>query len=216
MQNITKSFSNYPSIIKIKDKFKLNKKFSFQNVSEATFRKVVKSLLSDKATAGSIPVKELKNSEIFFFDLTNSVDETIRNNKFPYSLALSDIAPAYKRLDHSDKANCRPVSVLPLLSKVFEKIIYDQLYEYLENFLSELLCGFRKAHSTQHGPFRLIQKWQADLDSGVYVGAILMDLSKAYNCLSHDLLIAKLETYGLDVGSLNFLLNYLSLRKHKT
>ena len=216
MQNITKSFSNHPSIIKIKDKFKLNKKFSFQNVSEATFRKVVKSLLSDKATAGSIPVKELKNSEIFFFDLTNSVDETIRNNKFPYSLTLSDITPVYKKLDHSDKANYRPVSVLPLLSKVFEKIIYDQLYEYLENFLSELLCGFRKAHSTQHAPFRLIQKWQADLDSGVYVGAILMDLSKAYNCLSHDLLIAKLETYGLDVGSLNFLLNYLSLRKHKT
>ena len=122
----------------------------------------------------------------------------------------------FKKLDPSDKANYRPVSVLPLLSKVFEKIIYDQLYEYLENFLSELLCGFRKAHSTQHALFRLIQKWQEELDSGGYVGTILMDLSKAYDCLSHDLLIAKLEAYGLDVGSLNFLLDYLSLRKHRT
>ena len=84
----------------------------------------------------------------------------------------------YKKLYPSDKGNYRPVSDLPLLSKVFEKIIYDQLYEYLENFLSELLCGFRKAHSTQHALFRLIQKWQAELDSGDYVGTILMDLSK--------------------------------------
>ena len=84
------------------------------------------------------------------------------------------------------------------------------------NFLSELYCGFRKAHSTQHALFRLIQKWQAELDSGGYVGTILMDLSKAYDCLSHDLLIAKLEAYGLDIGSLNLLLDYLSLRKHRT
>ena len=86
----------------------------------------------------------------------------------------------------------RPVIVLLLLSKVFEKIIYDQLYEYLENFLSELLCGFRKAHSTNHALFRLIQKWQAELGSGGYVDTSLIDLSKAYDCLSLDLLIAKL------------------------
>ena len=78
------------------------------------------------------------------------------------------------------------------------------------------MFGFRKAHSTQHALFRLIQKWQAELDSGGYVGTILMGISKAYDCLSHDLLIAKLEAYGLDVGSLNFLLDYLSLRKYRT
>ena len=78
------------------------------------------------------------------------------------------------------------------------------------------MCGFRKAHSAQHVLFKLIQKWQAELDSGGYVCTILMDLSKAYDCLSHGLLIAKLEAYGLDVGSLNFLLDYLSLRQHRT
>ena len=67
----------------------------------------------------------------------------------------------YKKLVPCDKANFIPVSVLPLLSKVFEKVVYDQIYEYMENFLSELLCGFRKAHSTQHALFRLLQKWQA-------------------------------------------------------
>ena len=78
------------------------------------------------------------------------------------------------------------------------------------------MFGFRKTHSTRYALFRLIQKRQAQLDSGGYVGTILMDLSKAHDCLSHDLLIAKLEAYRLDVGSLNFLLDYLSLRKHRT
>ena len=94
VQNIIKSFFNHPSIIKIKPKFKLNKKFSFQCVSEAKVRKVVKSLLSDKATTRErkvnvnvlnvlkkFPVNVLKNSENCFFDLTNCI-KAIRNNKF--------------------------------------------------------------------------------------------------------------------------------------
>ena len=110
--------------------------------------------------------------DFFFFDVTNCINEAIRNNKFPDSLKLA--------------VNYRPVSVLPLLSKVFEKIIYDQLYEHLENFRSELLCGFRKAHSTQHALFRVIQKWQVELDSEGCVGTTLMDLSKPYDFLSND------------------------------
>ena len=216
VQNIITSFSNHPSIIKIKHKFKFNKKFSFQYVSKATVTKVVRSLPWDKATAGEIQVKVLKNSEICFFDLTNCINETIRNNEFTNSLNLSDTTPVYKKYDPRDKANYRPASVLPLLLKKIEKIIYDELYEDLKNFLNELLCGFQKAHSTQHALFRLSQKWQAELDSGGYIGTILMDLSKAYDCLSHDLLITKLVADGLGVGSLNFLLDYLSLRKYRT
>ena len=116
------------------------------------------------------------------FDLSNSFDEAIRNNKFPYFSKLSDITPVYIKPDTSDKANYRPLNVLPLLSKVFEKIINDQLYDYLGNFLSELLCDFRNPHSTQHALFRLIQKRKAELDSGGYVAIISMDLPKAYDC----------------------------------
>ena len=81
----------------------------------------MKSLPSDKATIGEIPVNVLKNSEIYFFDLTNCINEAIRNYKFLDPLKLPDI----KELDPSDKANCRPISDLPLLSKAFEKIIND-------------------------------------------------------------------------------------------
>ena len=94
--------------------------------------------------------------------------------------------------------------------------MYDQLYEYIERFLNQLLCGFCKAHLTQHALFRLLQKWQKELDSGEFIGTILMDLPKAYDCLPPDLLIAKLEAYGLDNGSLKLLLDYFSFRKQRT
>ena len=121
-----------------------------------------------------------------------------------------------KSFEHQFLKNYRPVSILPLVSKVFQKIIYDQLFEYIENFLNQLLCGFRKAHSAQYALFRLLQKWQNKFGSGRFIGTILMDLSKAYDCLRHDLLTAKLKASGLGNGSLNLHLDYLTFRKQRT
>ena len=105
---------------------------------------------------------------------------------------------------------------MPFLSKIFERQIYDQLDEYLDQYLNSLLCGFRNAHSTQHALFRLLQEWQNELGKSGFVGTILMDLSKAYDCLPHDLLIAKFEAYRIGKSGLNLLLNYLSNRKQRT
>ena len=88
--------------------------------------------------------------------------------------------------------------------------------EYSENFLSHILCGFRKALSTQHALFKLLQPLQKELDNGGFVGTILMDLSKAYDCIPHELLIAKLKCYGIGNGSLRLLLDYLTNRKQRT
>ena len=100
----------------------------------------------------------------------------------------------------------KPVSVLPFF-EIFERLIYYQLNEYLEQYLNSLLCGFRKAHSTQHALFRLLQEWQNELDKSGFVGTILMGLSKVYDCLPHDLLIGKLEAYGIGKSGLNLLLS---------
>ena len=101
------------------------------------------------------------------------------------------------------------------LSKVFERVIYNQLGKYMDIFLNKLLCGFRKAHSTQHVLFKLLQRWQNKLDNSGLVGTILMDLSKAYHCLPHDIIIAKFEAYGLSKSSLSLLLDYLTSRKQR-
>ena len=103
-----------------------------------------------------------------------------------------------------------------MLSKVFEKLIYKQLSNYAESFLSSILCGFRKAHNTQHALFKLLHSWQKELDQKGFVGTILMDLSKAYDCMQHDLLIAKLECYGIDKIGLSLILDYLSRQKQRT
>ena len=99
---------------------------------------------------------------------------------------------------------------MPLLSKISERLIYDPLNEYLEQYLNSLLCGFRKAHTTQHALFGLVQEWQNELDKSGFLGTILIDLSKAYDYLPHDLLIAKFEAYGIGKSGLNHLLSYLS------
>ena len=75
----------------------------------------------------------------------------------------------FKKEDPFDKSNYRPVSILPLLSKVYGKVIYNQLSGYSESFLNNILCGFRKAHSTQHALFRLLQPWQQVLDKGGFM-----------------------------------------------
>ena len=86
----------------------------------------------------------------------------------------------------------------------------------MNKFLNSLLCRFRKTHSTNHALFRLLQAWQKELDQCGFVVTILVDLSKAHDCLPHALLIANLEAYGLDKASLTLLKNYLANRKQRT
>ena len=104
----------------------------------------------------------------------------------------------------------------PLLSKVYKRIIYKQLSQHSEQFLNKIRCSFRKTHSTQHALFKLPQSWQKELDYGGFVATILIDLSKAYDCISHELLVAKLECYGLGELSLKLILDYLSNRQQRT
>ena len=216
IDSIIQKFSFHPSIIQIKSNIVIKNKFCFQPVNESIVKTVIDNLSLQKSISGEIPTFLIKRCDFIFEKLSSCINESFNNNKFPDSLKLSEIIPIHKKDDPTDKTNFRPFSILPLLSKVFEKIMYDQLYEYIEKFLNMLLCGFRKAHSAQHAFFRLIQSWESELDQNGFVGTILMDLSKAYDCLSHDLIVAKLEAYGLSRPSLLLMQDYLSFRKQRT
>ena len=106
--------------------------------------------------------------------------------------------------------------MLLLISKTFEQKIHDQLSEYLEKDWNSILCRSRKAHSTQHALFKLLQSWQEELDKGGFVGTVLIDLSKAYGCILHELLVAKVETNVVCKAALNLISNYISHRKQRT
>ena len=194
----------------------LNKNFLLsQLLLRILLKIVIKNIPTNKVTGGGIP-NVLKQSGFTYVMLRYCINDCILKGTFPDSLKLANIRAVHKKDKPKDKENYRLVSVLPLLSKCFERLIHDQLNEYLDQYLNSLLCGFRKAHSTQHALFRLLQEWQNELDKSGFVGTILMDLSKAYDCLPHDLLIAKFEAYGIGKSGLNLLLNYLSNRKQRT
>ena len=89
-----------------------------------------------------------------------------------------------------------PVSLLSHISKFYERVIYNQINEYIEPFLSKVLTGFRKNHNTQHSLLKMLENFNKALDKSNSVSAIFVDLFKAFDTLNHDLLIAKLEAYG--------------------
>ena len=86
----------------------------------------------------------------------------------------------------------------------------------MNNFLPSFLCGFRKGFSAQHSLLSIPEKWKSAVDNKKAFGALLMDLSKAFDCLSHDLLIAKLSAYGFNMAALRLIQNYLSNRNQTT
>ena len=132
---------------------------------------------------------------------------------FPNELKQVDIKPIYKKESRNEKENDRPVSILPNLSKIFERCMYDQLKDHFDKLLSKYQCGFRKGFSTQHCLLAMIEKLRKSLVSGGTSAALFTDLSKAFDCLSHGLLIAKLHAYGIKRGSLNLLFSYLKKKK---
>ena len=110
----------------------------------------------------------------------------IKNGVFPDELKLAEVIPLFKKYDPFDKSNYRPVSLLSHMSKVFERIIYNQINECIEPFLSNLPTGFRKNHNTQHSLIKMLENFKEALDKGNSVSAIFIDLSKGFYTRNHD------------------------------
>ena len=113
-------------------------------------------------------------------------------------------------------SNYRPISLLPTLSKLFEKLLYQQINTFIDKYLADGLCGFRKGYSAQHCLSVMTEKIKKTLDRNGVAGALFTDLSKAFDSIQHDLLIAKLHAYGFNTKSLQLINNYLSNRKQRT
>ena len=125
-------------------------------------------------------------------------------------MKLASITPVFKENVRTSKNNYRPVSVLLAISKIFEHIICNQLSAFFEEIFSNFQCGFRKDYSTQHCLFMMLESWKEAANKNKAFGALMADLSNAFDCLSHDLLIAKLHAFGIELSSLKLLQDYLS------
>ena len=202
INSIIKKSAFHPSIKAIKKKLKIKNEFLFNLLSTETIKRIINDLDIKKAFSGEIPTYLLKKCDSIFDTVPVCVNESLETGSFPDSLKCANVRPIYKKEDPFDKNNYRLVSILPLLSKVYERVIYEQALNNFEPFFNEILRGFRKAHSMQHALFKLLTSWQNSLHRGRFVGSILMDLSKAYDCLPHDLLLAKLQAYGFSKESI--------------
>ena len=164
-----------------------------------------------------IPVKIITANENFFAEaICFYFNKSLENGKFPNCLKLANTTSVFKPGARTSKNNYRPISILPVFSKIFERLLSRQLSEFFDNILSKFQSGFRKGYGTQHCLLLMLEIWKEATDNNKAFGALLTDLSKAFDCLSHDLLIAKLYAYGLDIYALNILQDYLRNCKQRT
>ena len=215
-QNAILKYSNHPSILTINDKIESSSIFSFRQVTKKEIEYEIKKLDSSKSNSGDIPIRFIKDYLPFYMDpLHKSYNHAIVSNTCPDLLKLVDVTPVFKKGNKNDITNYRPISVMKAFAIVFERLLFKQLNGFIENKFSPLLCGFRKGHSTQHALIRLLEDWRSQLDNKKVIGTILCDLSKAFDTLPHNLLIAKLNAYGLSHSALEFVKSYLSNRKQR-
>ena len=120
----------------------------------------------------------------------------------------------FKKGDTTGKTNYRPISTFSNFSKVFEKMIYAQINSFMKPKLSKYGAGFRAKHNTQP-LLRIFQTWGAMLNKGKKLGVIIMDLSKAFDTLNHNLLLCKLKAYGFKKNALTFTQSYFTNRHQR-
>ena len=217
---IIEKHKHHQSIISINKKMREKglPKFRFHLVTlEETFKEV--ALLSDKkaSQASDIPVKIVKeNRDLIARFILHNFNNASSCSEYPASLKYADITPIFKKDDKTDKTNYRPISILLNLSKIYEQFMQNQMYPYLHKIFSKYQCGFSKGYNAQHCLMAVIEKLRKFLDIGGHAGALLTDLSKAFDCIDHELLIAELRAHGFDNDALKLIYSYHKGKKQRT
>ena len=191
--------------------------FNFHCITEIETMKAIDTL-ENKSSSGhdgiSNKIVKLLKNEISK-PLTVIINQMLKTGIFPDSFKTSKIVPLFKKGDHGLLTNYRPISLLPTISKVFERVIYDQMYLYFNNnnLLADEQFGFRKNHSTEYAAIKLVDHISNEMESGKTPVTLFIDLSKAFDTLSFDILLQKLNYYGIAGVNLKLMANYLRIRK---
>ena len=137
---------------------------------------------------------------------------------YPSNLKLAKVLPIYKKGDSKSLNNYRPISILSTLNKIYEKILYARLVSYIEKFniFYKFQFGFRTNHSTEHALIEIVDQIRLSIDKNELTCGIFIDLSKAFDTVNHDILLKKLDHYGIKGNALNLFMSYLKNRKQYT
>ena len=177
---------------------------------------VIQSLKKSKSSGpNSIPVKLLKMlGPLISTQLSQIINESFLTGIFPDKLKIAKVIPIFKKGDASKNSNYRPISLLSVFSKIFEKIMHERLYNFLElhEILFQMQFGFRNGHSTDHALISLSERIKSTIDSNRVGCGIFIDLQKAFDTVNHNILLQKLDHYGIRGSSLQWFESYLTGR----
>ena len=206
---------------KEKCKIQTDSSFSFSWVTEREVKNLIKEICLTKSSAiDNLNTRIVKDAfEVLYFELTYMYNSCLQYGIFPEEWGKSKVTPIPKTKANSTKpGDWRPISQICIAGKLLEKIIHSQLYFYLEenNLLSEKQFGFRKGLSTGLAIFDVLKKLFENWNEKKYSGCIFVDFSRAFDSIDHDILLQKLEMYGLDQNVQKFMKNYMSCRKQHT
>ena len=184
--------ATHPSICHIRENLQEDKSFSFSIVDESKISKSIDKLQVKKATGvDKLSCKILKlGKAVLQSPLTGLINLSIQTSNFPEHLKRPQVTPIHKKNNSLNKSNYRPVSILTTISKLYESVLSDQPSKYFDDILDHYMCAFRKGHGCQTTLLRLLGDWKWALDRNEYVAAVLMDISKAFDCLPHDILLS--------------------------
>jgi hypothetical protein len=191
--------------------------FSFSLVSENQVLKYLNQLSSNKATGlDGMPSRFVKDgASIISQPLTHVINLSLIQGVVPDDLKSARVVPIFKKSDTTSVGNYRPVSILSILSKIYEKVVYDQVESYFKvnKLLYKFQSGFRSGFSTDTCLIHLTDYIRLEMDKGNLVGMILLDLQKAFDTVNHSILLMKLSAAGLGDDILRWFNSYLSDRQ---
>ena len=190
--------------------------FNILPVDESFVVKHLKSLKASKATGlDKINIKLLKDaSEVIAHSIAKLINRSIQSHTFPSSWKCSKVIPLYKSGDRTNASNYRPISVLPALSKLMEKAVYTQLYDYLteNNIFNDNQFGFRQKCSATTALLSFADEILASMEKGEVCRSVFLDLSKAFDTVDHAIMLKKLSAIGVSTDNLAWFASYLHSR----
>lgn len=212
-ESIPHSEKHFSSFLKIRQ----NRNFLFTEISPETVINIIKTF-NAKTSVGcdGFSNKVLKSiKEEIATPLSKFINQSFSTGIFPDLLKKARVVPIFKKGDETLVQNYRPISILPALSKIYERAMHDQITSYLDThqLLNPNQYGFRADHSTELASTHLVDKVISRFDKGFKTVGIFMDLSKAFDTLDHRILITKLARYGFAEGAITLMKSYLTNRK---
>ena len=194
------------------------KRFEFELTTDEQVLNLIKSLEPKTSSSyDNISAKLLHQlADMLHSVLRLIINKSLMTGIFPDKLKIAIVSPIYKgkETDPHEFINYRPISILPTISKLFEKVVHKQLYKYLNsnNLLNNSQYGFRPNHSTEYAAMEFVDHTMHDIDQGNIPLSVFLDLSKAFDTLDHNILLKKLHHYGIRGIYLDWFSSYLSNR----